>query len=255
MRVKTGIVGLDELIGGGFRKNTINVILGAAGTGKTIFSLQFLITGIKNGEKGIYISFDLGEKEIIETASSLGWNEVEDYIKNGDLLIKNYYAETITLLNSELVSFVESNIKGEDSRVVIDSLTPLIAPLSYESRKDVNWFFSKFRELTTTLITVEEPLNGDLSLPHVSIPIFLGDSVIYLKNVGYGEAFNRTLKIIKFRASEHAEGIFPYKILPKLGIVVEGTYKTERTPTLKELLEKKIISKESIPKWIFEKVK
>lgn len=115
-------------------------------------------------------------------------------------------------------------MSGSDgnSRIVIDSFTPLVSSLSYEMRNDVNWFFYKLRSLGTTVLTLEEPLSGNLDEPSVTIPLFLGDTVVQLKNIGYGEAFNRTLRIVKHRGSWHAEGVFPYRILDGVGIVVEG---------------------------------
>ncbi len=223
-RVKTGIFGLDELLGGGYCPNTVNIVLGSAGVGKTIFALQFLLKGLENNEKGIFVSFDMDEKRIIDLALSMGWDEVEDYLDKGKLLVgSNFHVEDIVYLNSDLLDFILSNASNGDVRIVVDSFTPLIASLSFEMRKDVNWFFSKLRDAGTSVVTLEEPLDGNLNNPSITVPVFLGDSVIHLENIGYGEAFNRTLKIIKHRGSWHAEGIFPYRILKGLGIVVEGS--------------------------------
>jgi len=221
MRVETGVFGLDSLLGGGLRKNTVTVILGSTGTGKTIFTLQFLMKGLEKGENGVYVSFDMDEKGVLDTALSLGWEEVKDYIEEERLKVRRFFAENVSYLNNELMSFIMSGSDG-NSRIVIDSFTPLVSSLSYEMRNDVNWFFYKLRSLGTTVITLEEPLSGNLDEPSVTIPLFLGDTVLQLKNIGYGEAFNRTLRIIKHRGSWHAEGVFPYRILDGVGIVVEG---------------------------------
>ncbi len=221
MRVETGVFGLDSLLGGGLRKNTVTVVLGSTGTGKTIFTLQFLMKGLEKGENGIYVSFDMDEKGVLDTALSLGWDEVKEYIEDERLKVRRFFAENVSYLNNELMSFIMSGSDG-NSRIVIDSFTPLVSSLSYEMRNDVNWFFYKLRSLGTTVITLEEPLSGNLDEPSVTIPLFLGDTVVQLKNIGYGEAFNRTLRIIKHRGSWHAEGVFPYRILDGVGIVVEG---------------------------------
>ena len=221
MRVETGVFGLDSLLGGGLRKNTVTVILGSTGTGKTILTLQFLMKGLERGENGVYVSFDMDEKGVLDTALALGWDEVKDYIEEERLKVRRFFAENVSYLNNELMSFIMSGSDG-NSRIVIDSFTPLVSSLSYEMRNDVNWFFYKLRSLGTTVITLEEPLSGNLDEPSVTIPLFLGDTVVHLKNIGYGEAFNRTLRIIKHRGSWHAEGVFPYRILDGVGIVVEG---------------------------------
>jgi len=57
-RIKTGIPGLDELVGGGLPAGSCNLISGGPGTGKTIFGLQYLFNGAENDEAGMYLSFD-----------------------------------------------------------------------------------------------------------------------------------------------------------------------------------------------------
>jgi KaiC/GvpD/RAD55 family RecA-like ATPase len=222
MRVETGIFGLDELLGGGYRTNTVNIVLGSTGTGKTIFALQFLLKGLEKEEKCVFISFDADESRVIDVAISLGWDEVEDYVKKEQLVINKFYAESASFLNNEMLNYITKEAK-EHARIAIDSFTPLISAVGYETRNDINWFFSKLREVGVALITLEEPLNGELSEPSITIPIFLGDSVVHLKNIGYGEAFNRTLRVLKHLGSWHAEGVFPYRILAGIGIFVEGT--------------------------------
>ncbi len=257
-RVKTGIFGLDELLGGGYHRNTVNIVLGSAGVGKTIFALQFLLKGLESGEKGIFVSFDMDEKSVVELALSMGWDDVKNYIDDGDLLVgSNFHVEDISYLNSNLLDFILSNASEDNVRIVIDSFTPLIASLSFEMRKDVNWFFSKLREVGTSVVTIEEPLDGNLNNPSITVPVFLGDSVIHLKNLGYGEAFNRTLRIIKHRGSWHAEGVFPYRILRGLGIVVEGLEYVTRArvrASLEEVLKSLNVSLKDIPPNILKKL-
>ncbi len=257
-RVETGVLGLDELLGGGYIPNTVNIVLGSAGVGKTIFALQFLLKGLENGEKGIFVSFDMNEKSVANLALSMGWNEIEDYIDRGRLLIgSNFHVEDIVYLNSELLDFILSNSSNNGVRIVVDSFTPLIASLSFEMRKDVNWFFSRLREVGTSVVTLEEPLDGNLNNPSITVPVFLGDSVIHMKNIGYGEAFNRTLRIIKHRGSWHAEGVFPYRILRGLGIVVEGqsyVSTTKSKVSLEEILKELNMSPEHIQPCILKKL-
>lgn len=238
MRIKTGIIGFDTIIGGGFRPNTVNVIVGASGTGKTIFSLQFLLKGIESGEKGIYVSFDMDAKSIMILAESLGWEELVKAMENETLLVTRSHADSISYLNEDVIGYIESNSDGK-TRIVIDSFTPLISSLDFSVRKDINWFFDQLRASGTSIVTVEEPFTSTLSRPDVALPIFLADSAIYLKNIGYGEAFSRTIQIIKHRASWHAEGVYPYRILPGLGIVVESDIEKIRIPEDIEHLIKK----------------
>ncbi|RLI84016.1 circadian clock protein KaiC [Archaeoglobales archaeon] len=255
-RIKTGILGLDEILGGGFVPNTVNVILGSAGAGKTIFSIQYLLKGVEEGNKCIFVSFDMDERDLLRTTKSLGWNEVEDYISEGKLSVNKFFAENVSYVNNDLLNLLmsESNTK---TRIVIDSFTPMISSLNFESRNDVNWFFNKLREIGTAVITIEEPLNGNLGAASVSLPLFLGDCVIHLKNIGYGEAFSRTLRVIKHRSSWHAEGVFPYKILDGIGIYVEGIdylKEVKEGIDVNEILEELGIARKDIDPKVMERV-
>ena len=64
-RIKTGVPGFDKLIEGGLIQNSVNLLSGGTGTGKTIFCLQFLYSGAKeSNEKGIYISFEESSEDL-----------------------------------------------------------------------------------------------------------------------------------------------------------------------------------------------
>ena len=85
-RVTTGIVGLDPLLEGGFPKGRSILVTGEPGTGKTVFSLQFLFEGLKRGEKGIFVTADESPMDIIEQGASMGW-DLEPYIERKELAI------------------------------------------------------------------------------------------------------------------------------------------------------------------------
>ncbi|HVH91786.1 MAG TPA: ATPase domain-containing protein, partial [Candidatus Acidoferrum sp.] len=87
-RVPTGIPGLDPLLEGGFPQGRSILVTGEPGTGKTIFSLQFLIEGLARGEKGIYVAADEGPMDILEQAASLGW-DLEKHIEMKEIAILN----------------------------------------------------------------------------------------------------------------------------------------------------------------------
>jgi KaiC/GvpD/RAD55 family RecA-like ATPase len=255
-RIETGIFGLDNLLGGGYLPNTINIVLGSPGTGKTTFALQYLMKGIEKGEKGIFISFDMDELDVIECVSSLGWDEIKDYINEDRLSINRFHAEKISYLNEDLFKFIRL-AAADEMRIAIDSFTPLISSISFEDRSEVNWFFSNLKKLGTALITLEEPPNGDLSSPSLVIPIFLANSVINIKNLGYGEAFNRTIRIIKHRGSWHAEGIFPFRIVSGFGIFIEGTeylLESRKKVCVDEILKEYKITKKDLEDSVLNKM-
>ena len=72
-RVPTGIAEFDDLIKGGFKKTSINLIAGKAGTGKTVFAMQFLYNGVtKFNENGLYITFEEKKKKTYKDMLEFG---------------------------------------------------------------------------------------------------------------------------------------------------------------------------------------
>src|SRR5206468_9960677 len=84
--VLTGIDGLDEMLGRGVPTGHIITVLGSFGTGKTRFALQFLMQGLINGEKGVFISLEEDADSVIANAASFGW-DLPTYIKQKKLHI------------------------------------------------------------------------------------------------------------------------------------------------------------------------
>jgi predicted ATP-dependent serine protease len=73
-RVKTGVSGLDDILGGGLPARRLYLIQGQPGSGKTTLALQFLLEGARVGEKVLYISLSETREEVEEVARSHGWS-------------------------------------------------------------------------------------------------------------------------------------------------------------------------------------
>ena len=135
-RVSTGIPGLDPLIGGGFPPCKSYLVTGEPGTGKSIFCVQFVLNGLMNGEKAVYVAVDEKPADIVEEAASLGWNLLK-FMEEKRLLILDaspYFtgragtarAGSVDVAKTvgDLASYVK---RMEASRVVIDPVGPLIS--------------------------------------------------------------------------------------------------------------------------------
>ena len=73
-RVTTGIQGLDQILRGGFPQGRLYLLEGPPGSGKTTLSLQFLLQGLKKGERCLYITLSETAEELREVASAHGWS-------------------------------------------------------------------------------------------------------------------------------------------------------------------------------------
>ncbi len=224
-RVSTGIYGLDDLMDGGFRKNTISIVRGDTGVGKTTFALQYSLFGLERGEKALYISFEMSEEQIIRDCGDIGWGAIEDYIKKGNLKIVHLFGEDLTFPSLNLVEMVKTSLSGRNLRIVVDPLTYLTFYSEKEKRKSLSTIFQELRKLGTVLLVLEEHADGTYVPQGSMMPLYLADTVIHLQNLGFGERYDRTLRIMKHRGSKHGEGLYPYSIETGLGIVIRASEK------------------------------
>src|SRR5512137_52147 len=119
-RVESGITGLDKMLSGGFVSGTANLVRGAAGTGKTVLAMQYLLHGVERGEPSLLISFEEFPQSLQNDAQGLGWDLhawqeqglLHLYFTSPQVLLKSLEAPAGPL--SDL--FIEKKIR----RVVLD---------------------------------------------------------------------------------------------------------------------------------------
>src|SRR5947209_20631626 len=147
--VLTGIDGLDEMLGRGVPAGHIITVLGSFGTGKTTFALQFLMQGLINGEKAVFISLEEDVDSVIANAASFGW-DLAKYIKEKKLhIVKLEPADaktTVTRIRSELPDFIK---RSGASRVAIDSVS-LLNMLFADDKERREKLFGLCKQLKST---------------------------------------------------------------------------------------------------------
>ena len=119
-RVRTGVKGLDELLSGGIPKESITLISGPPGSGKSIFCYQFIAQGVQDGDKCLYMTLDKKIEGLLLQATELGFN-FQPAIESG--LVKFLFLN----INKKLIyeTMVNEILSGNYNRVVLDSITPL----------------------------------------------------------------------------------------------------------------------------------
>src|SRR4051812_46171333 len=116
-RSKSGIPGLDDILGGGFTPNRLYLVDGDPGAGKTTLALQYLMEGVRVGEKSLYITLSETRKELGAVADSHGWNL--EKIEFVELIVD----ESELTDDSQLTMYHPSEVElGETTKSVLDAV-------------------------------------------------------------------------------------------------------------------------------------
>ena len=228
-RISTGIAGLDEILFGGLTQNRVYLVQGSPGTGKTTLAMQFLMQGVRTGEKGLYITLSETSEELREIASSHGWSigdiELFQLINDGSL---DPEAEQSILHPSEIElgettrSIMDAVDRAQPARVVFDSLSELRllaqSPLRYRRQiLAIKNYFST-RQCTVLLLDDKTSEGSDERLHSIA------HGVITLEQIAqdFGKE-RRRLNVVKMRGLKFHGGFHDFildtgglKVFPRL---------------------------------------
>ncbi len=249
-KVKTGIPGLDPLVGGGIPMDSVVLVSGAAGTGKTILALQFLAEGCrKHKEKGLYISFEEREEKIREQASQFGW-DLEGLERDGMLRILSISRLSLGQIFDEMQKMLET---FKPNRLVVDSITYMVLSARMRSRvvdlektpvdeliygignvpaTPPEWDGIVVRKIMVDLVKMLEQKGiTSLLISEVSrnsewysrdtLSEFACDGIVLMKATSIGEDTQRTLEVVKMRNSRIKGGIYGFDF-EKGGIAIKA---------------------------------
>ncbi|MBM3234407.1 hypothetical protein FJZ19_04930 [Candidatus Pacearchaeota archaeon] len=220
-KISTGIENLDKITEGGFEKNSVNLVIGNSGSGKSIFAVQFLVEGIKKGEKCLYVTFEEKKEEFYRNMLDFGWN-LSEMEKEGKFVFLEYTPEKVKTMLEEGGGIIESVILNKKiSRIVIDSITSfaLLFEQELDKREAALSLFDIIRKWNcTSLLTLEEdPVKRDAGSS--SSLEFESDSILLLYFVRCKEERERFIEVLKMRGTKHSTEVFPFEI-GKNGIIV-----------------------------------
>lgn len=216
--VPSGIVGLDDILRGGFPQNCLSMVSGAPGAGKTTLAIQFLMNGLARGERCLYVTLSETETEIQKVARSHGWDlqqlRIKELVSEGNLSAN----AQLTVFNPselELGETTEAMIAAVDEvrphRVVLDSLSELrlVAQNSLRYRRQVlalKHFFAG-RECTVLLLDDQTGGKEDDHLQSIAHGVVLLEQLANL----YG-AERRRLRVAKMRGVAFRGGYHDFVI-------------------------------------------
>ena len=229
-RVPTGVPGFDKLVHGGLVRNSLNLISGGAGSGKSIFSMQYVYNGVQQyGENGLYITFDENGDSIRGDALGFGWDllDLEEKKKLRVLALQPFDSKD---LKQEIVDAIT---KHDIKRVVIDSISVFSMAFredAYKLRKELYRLSGFLKQMGCTVLMTAE-VRGEVSLDvtamgntlsHDGMVEYVSDGVITLHNTGIGGDADRAIRVVKMRRTNHRRDPVPMKITEK-GMVVENS--------------------------------
>ncbi|KAA2211739.1 ATPase domain-containing protein [Teichococcus oryzae] len=208
----SGLAALDTLLGGGVEEGSSTLILGPAGTGKSLFTLQFVAAAIRRGEKAAIFVFDEELGLLFSRTRAMGF-DLEGMRDSGALHIEQ--VDAAELSPGEFAHRVRERVGAAQAKtVVIDSLNGYQAAMPDENALTLHIHellqYLNRRGATTFLTVAQHGLVGDMQSP-VDIT-YLADTVILLR---YFEALGqvrRAISIIKKRTGTHEKTIREYRI-------------------------------------------
>ncbi len=221
----TGIKGFDQITEGGLPTNRTTLICGSAGSGKTLFGLDFLIKGaLDHNEPGIFLSFEETAEELYKDVASLNLD------LRGLVLRKKIVLDHVVLERRDIQE-LDFNLEGIlvrleqtiDSigakRVVIDSIESLFAGLTDAGvlRLEIKRLFHWLKKKQVTAVVTGEPGQG--SYTRHGLEEYISDCIVLLDNRVNEQTSIRRVRIIKYRGSNHGTNEYPF-VIDKDGLSV-----------------------------------
>ena len=212
-RIKSGITNLDPLMEGGFREKSITMVSGDAGSGKTIFAMQFLYEGLKNGECCIYLTFEEKKERLYENMAEFGW-DFAAFEKDKKLFFLEYNPEQVKALIEEGGGTINQIISSQKiSRLVIDSIASF--SMLYQdqlSRKEAGLaLFELINAWGCTAVLTSGTVSRK-SEPESSLLEFEVDGVILLYYFKEKGKRMRAIEILKMRGTKHGDATMGLEI-------------------------------------------
>lgn len=250
----TGITGLDEITDGGLPTGRPTLVCGAAGSGKTLLSLEFIVRGaMQFNEPGVFMAFEEKADELIMNVASLGF-DLKDLQKKGLVKLDHVHID-----RTEIEETGEYDLDGLfirlgyaiDSigakRVVLDTIENLFSGLDNQGilRAELRRLFGWLKEKGVTAIITGE--RGEKSLTRQGLEEYVSDCVILLDHRVSNQISTRLLRIIKYRGSLHGTNEYPFlidedgiSVLPVTSLLLNAPVSTQRIssgiPALDQML-------------------
>lgn len=219
LKAATGIDGLDAITEGGLPAGRPTLLCGAAGCGKTLFGVTFLVEGaLRFDQAGVLMTFEERPEDISANVESLGY-DLSELIDSKKLLI-----DQVRIERNENQESGEYDLEGlfvrlgysidkiGAKRVVLDTIENLFAGLSDATvlRSELRRLFAWLKDKGVTAIITGE--RGEGQLTRHGLEEYVSDCVILLDNRVQNQITTRLLRVVKYRGSTHGTNEYPFLI-------------------------------------------
>ena len=219
-RIKSGITGLDELVGGGFPTGSVILLSGGPGSGKTTLGLQILVKGIEDfDENGVYATLTEAPQDVRKEAASFGWDleklEAEGKFRIVDArpskFIDAKQQKEVGTFSQWLWDSIEKNVTEINAkRAVLDSINVLTSQFTdeYRSRQAVTALVEAHHSIPScTSFLLFEQLTMERAREE-----FLTQGVVILHYIPVKNGMMRAIQVLKMRRTRHSENFHPFEI-------------------------------------------
>lgn len=242
----TGIPGFEFIADGGLPKARATLLAGSSGSGKSTFSAQFLVEGIRQWQQaGVFVTFEEPPAAVRDNYSSLGWN-IRQWEDQGLWAFVDFSPdEELQVVAGEfdlgaLLPRIEHAVNRIGAqRLVIDSLGALYTQYTdhHMVRRALGQLVTAVRRMGITTVVTAERVDEYGAIGRFGVEEFVADSVIVLRNALDGDKRRRTAEILKMRGTSHQKGEYPFtisrdaggvSIIPLSAVVLDHEAGTDR---------------------------